>query len=106
MRLARYLHRPVRMRSVQIRILGYHLGLYPDTEVQSQLSYLVAYTLYAARQLLLIRRPVTQGSRVVITSFEPAVVHNEQLDTCISSASCKAQELTLAYLKVGCLPGI
>ena len=104
--LAGDLHRPLGVREIQTALTADHLGFDPDAELKTQCAHLVADAFDAARELRRIGEPVTQGCRIVVTLAEPSVVHDKEFYSHLLGLAGQAHKLALAYLEVGCLPGV
>ena len=104
--MPRHLQRPVRMRPVQVGIDIDHLRLDPDAEIQPHPIHLPADAGKPARQLLPVRVPVAQRSRVVVSLSEPAVIHHEELHANLLALLREVQQPALIDLEVAGLPAV
>ena len=55
-------------------------------------------------ELLGVVVPIAQGAEIVVAVAEPAVVHDEQLDTEVTACLCKRNEIALADIEIGRFP--
>ncbi len=78
---ARYLQHPVRMCSVQFAILRHHLRLNPDSEFYALTVDIFNQFPQSAPQLFLVDLPVPETAVVVLSFPEPAIIHDNHIDT-------------------------
>ena len=95
---------PVRMRPVQIAVLGHCLRLKPQAKLQAQSVDLVCQRFQAAGQLLLIDVPVAQAAGVIVPLSEPAVIQHQHFHAQIRCASGDFQDLFAVEIKICGLP--
>lgn len=70
---------PVRMCSVAVAVLVYHLKLYPETEFQAHLLNLAGKSGNSVWKLILIYKPVAKALVIIVSGSEPSVIQNEKL---------------------------
>ena len=97
---------PVLMLRIQLAVRAYHLRLEPYTELKTYLVYLVYKVLKTAFYLVLVHKPVAQGRFIIVSVTEPAVVHDEHLDSGFLSLSCYIKELVRVKVEIGRFPVI
>ena len=73
------LHRPLRMRPVEIAVRVHHLRLHPDAEVHPQRTDAIDDRLEPMRKLLRVHIPVPQSGVVVLALAKPSVVDHKPL---------------------------
>ena len=100
------LHRPVRMRAEEIRVLRYHLRLKPDAEFHAQVIDLLNQLIETAFDLLLIDIPVAQAGVIVVTLSKPTVVHDDHLDTHLPGRLRDLDQLDIVKVEEGRFPGV
>ena len=97
---------PVRMCSVAVTVLVYHLKLYPETEFQSHLLYLTGKSGNSVWKLVLIYKPVAKALVIIVSCSEPSVIQNEQLYPNLFGFFCNIEDFFLIKIKIGCFPVI
>ncbi len=97
-------NRPVRMRPVKITVNRNGLRLEPDPEQHSVLGDLLCHAPQCAPQLLLIGIPVPQRTVVAAATAEPAVIHDDQLNSHVMGFLRNGNQLLSGKIKIGCLP--
>lgn len=66
-----------------------HLGLNPEAEFHAQPVHLVDELIHAVGEFFRVHIPVTKACSVVVSSDEPAVVHDEKLHAHGGGPACQ-----------------
>ena len=100
----RNLYDPVRMFTVEVRVLVNHLRLEPETELHTQILDPLCQSGDAVLQAVRIRDPVAQSRMFTAPFPEPSVIEHEQFHTALAGFLRDPHQLVFREVKIGRFP--
>ena len=99
-------HRPVRMRAIQVAIGVDHFRFHPEPELHAEAIDLLNQTAQAVRKFVLVHSPIAEACMIAVAGAKPAVVHDETFDTNLGSLFGERLLPRFINFELGCFPGV